>query len=52
MGIIRTRYAKTRMASMRRQHKTVIKIFNYYHAFKLRLKYGRRKTIHWWRKNV
>jgi hypothetical protein len=52
MGIIRKRYSKTRMSSMRRQHSAILSIFNAYYEFKVRLKYGRRKTIHWWRKNV
>jgi hypothetical protein len=43
------RYSKTKMASQRRSHLKQWVIFNRFHVFKLRLQYGRRKTIHWWR---
>jgi len=52
MGIIRLRYAKTRMASKRRSGLKRWEIFNRYQNFKVRLQYGRRKLIYWWRKNV
>jgi hypothetical protein len=50
MGIIRHRYPKTKMASKRRSGLKQWELFNRYQAFKVRLRYGRRKLIHWWRK--
>jgi hypothetical protein len=47
--ILRPRYSKTKMASQRRSCLKKWVIFNRFHVFKLRLQYGRRKTIHWWR---
>lgn len=48
--ILRPRYSKTKMACQRRAHLKKWVTFSYYQAFKVRLQYGRRKTIHWWRK--
>ena len=47
---IRKRYNRGRMATERRRHGIAYQIMNRYQAFKLKLKYGRRKLTHWWRK--
>jgi hypothetical protein len=47
---LKPRYSKTKMSSQRRSHLKEWVLFNNFHVFKLRMKHGRRKTIHWWRK--
>lgn len=47
---IRKRYTKGKMATERRRHGLAYEVFNRYQAFKIKLKYGRRKLIYWWRK--
>lgn len=47
--ILQPRYPKTRMASRRRAHLKKWVKFNALQCFKIRIKYGRRKNIHWWR---
>jgi hypothetical protein len=48
--ILKHRRVKTKMASQRRSHSKYWEKFNAYHSFKLRMRHGRRKPIHWWRK--
>ena len=46
---IRKRYVKSKLASQRRQHSKEWDLYLRYQEFKVRMKYGRRKPIHWWR---
>jgi hypothetical protein len=45
------RYSKNKMASQRRQHSKEWSLFIRFQEFRVRMKYGRRKPIHWWRKS-
>lgn len=47
---IRLRVPRTKLASQRRQHSKEWDLYIRYQEFKVRMKYGRRKPIHWWRK--
>ena len=49
---LKPRRSRTRMSAMRRQSLSFTRFFNQYHAFKTRLRYGRRKPVHWWKNNV
>jgi hypothetical protein len=49
---LKPRRSKTRMSAMRRQSKGFTKLFNAYHAYKIRLRYGRRKPIYIWSQNL
>jgi hypothetical protein len=45
------RYSKNKMSSQRRQHSKEWSLFIRFQEFRVRMKYGRRKPIHWWRKS-
>lgn len=47
--ILQPRYEKNKMATQRRRRLVYWQKFNGYHAFKARIKYGRRNPTYWWR---
>lgn len=42
--------SRSKMESKKRGSRFMNGIFERYHAFKTRLRYGRRKPVHWWKK--
>lgn len=48
MFIAKPKRDRNRMAVQRRRNLSSWTKFNLYHAFKTRIKHGRRNPIHWW----
>ena len=45
---MKLRRDRNRIATQRRQHRRSISLFNRYQTFKVVMRYGRRKPVHWW----